>query len=95
MPPVPPTTKKVSDVCLKTKNHDPSCFDVWATWDAGLRQHSGGGERKRNRTHTDLVPRTNNLSDKPAGIPRKTPNRPGIQTRRKNKRRLGDHKGQE
>lgn len=95
MPPVPPTTKKVSDVCLKTKSHDPSCFDVWATWDAGLHQHSGGGERKRNRTHTDLVPRTNNLSDKPAGIPRKSPNSPGIHTGRKNKRRLGDHKGWE
>lgn len=51
------------------------------------------GERKRNRTHTDLVPRTNNLSDKPAGIPRKSPNRRGIQTRWKNKRRLGGHKG--
>lgn len=75
MPPVPQTTKKVSDVCLKTKSCDPSCFDVWATWDAGLHQHSGRGERKRNRTHTDLVPRTNNLSDKPAGIPRKSPNK--------------------
>lgn len=95
MPPVPQTTKKVSDVCLKTKSRDPPCFDVQATWDAGLHQHSGGGERKRNRTHTDLVPRTNNLSDKPAGIPRKSPNRRGIQTRRKNKRRLGGLKGSE
>lgn len=95
MPPVPQTTKKVSDVCLKTKSRDPPCFDVWATWDAGLHQHSGGGERKRNRTHTDLVPRTNNLSDKPAGIPRKSPNRRGIQTCRKNKGRLGGLKGPE
>lgn len=55
-------------------------FDVWATWDAGLHQHSGRGERKGNRTHTDLVLRTNNLSDKPAAIPRKSPDRWGIQT---------------
>lgn len=68
-------------------------FDVWATWDAGLRQHSGRGERKRNRTHTDLVLRTNNLSDKPAAIPQKSPNRWGIQTRRENKGRLGGYKG--
>ncbi|KAG7489252.1 hypothetical protein JOB18_007803 [Solea senegalensis] len=91
MPPVPQTTKKVSDVCLKTKSCDPSCFDVWATWDVGLHQHSDRGKRKRNRTHTDLVPRTNNVSDKPAGIPHKSANR----TRHSNTRRFGDHKGPE
>lgn len=53
------------------------------------------GERKRNRTHTDLVPRTNNQSDKPPGIPRKSPNRWDIQMHRKNKTHLGGNKGPE
>lgn len=59
-PPVPQTTKKVSDVCLKTKSRDPPCFDVRATWDAGLHQHSGRNrEEGKQDAHTDLVPRTN------------------------------------
>lgn len=59
-PPVPQTTKKVSDVCLKTKSRDPPCFDVRATWDAGLHQHSGRNrEEGKQDTHTHLVPRTN------------------------------------
>lgn len=37
------------------------------TWDAGLHQHQGHVERKRNNTHTHSDSRKNNESHKPGG----------------------------